>query len=88
MVRDLQADGSPNTFQPETTSQTDRKESSQEPTKNMKNTWTNFTSRTVRQAREQQPEPETERAKPPTRPWISQTAEALEERFGEGVKRS
>jgi hypothetical protein len=45
------------------------------------------TWRTVRQAREQQPKPETERAKPPTRPWISQTVEALEERFGEGVKR-
>jgi hypothetical protein len=45
------------------------------------------TPRTVRQAREQQPEPETETTKAPTRPWISQTAEALEERFGEDVKR-
>jgi hypothetical protein len=26
------------------------------------------------------------KAKPPIRPWISQTAEALEERVGEGVK--
>jgi hypothetical protein len=41
---------------------------------------------TVCQAREQQPEPETENTKPPIRPWISQTAEALEERFGEDVK--
>jgi hypothetical protein len=45
------------------------------------------TPRTVRQAREQQPEPETETTKGPTRPWISQTAKALEERFGEDVKR-
>jgi hypothetical protein len=42
---------------------------------------------TVRQAREQQPEPETENTKPPIHPWISQTAEALEEIFGEDVKR-
>jgi hypothetical protein len=48
MVRDLRADGPPNTFRPEIASQTDRKESAQEPAKNTKNTWTNFTSRTVR----------------------------------------
>jgi hypothetical protein len=40
----------------------------------------------VRQAQEQQPEPETETTKAPNHPWISQTAEALEERFGEDVK--
>jgi hypothetical protein len=45
------------------------------------------TPRTVLQAWEQQPEPQTETTKAPTRPWISQTAEALEERFGEDVKR-
>jgi hypothetical protein len=45
------------------------------------------TPRTVRQAREQQPEPETETTKKPTRPWISQTVVALEGRFGEDVKR-
>jgi hypothetical protein len=45
------------------------------------------TPRTVRQAREQQPEPETETTKFPTRLWIFQTVEALEERFGEEVKR-
>jgi hypothetical protein len=44
--------------------------------------------RTVRQAREQQPEPKIENTKAPIRPWISQTAEALEERFGEDVKRT
>jgi hypothetical protein len=33
----------------------------------------------VRQAWEQQPEPETETTKAPTRPWIFQMAEALEE---------
>jgi hypothetical protein len=48
--------------------------------------WSASTPRTVRQAREQQPEPETEPTKAPTRPWISQTAEVLEERFGEDVK--
>jgi hypothetical protein len=42
---------------------------------------------TVRQAQEQQPEPETEKTKAPIRPWISQTAKVLEERFGEDVKR-
>jgi hypothetical protein len=46
------------------------------------------TPRTVRQAQEQQPERETETTKKPTRPWICQTVEALEERFGEDVKRS
>jgi hypothetical protein len=63
-------------------------------TTNTKNTWTNFTMRTVRllprtvhQAREQQPEPEIENTKAHIRPWISQTVEALEERFGEDVKR-
>jgi hypothetical protein len=45
------------------------------------------TPRTVRQAREQQHEPETSTTKAPTRPFISQTAEALEERFGDDVKR-
>jgi hypothetical protein len=85
-VRGLRADGPPNPSRPETAGQTDWKESVQELAKNTKNVWMNFTSWTVRQAREQQPEPETERAKLPTRPWISQTAEALEERFGEGVK--
>jgi hypothetical protein len=43
--------------------------------------------RTIHQAREQQPEPETENTKAHIRPWISQTVEALEERFGEDVKR-
>jgi hypothetical protein len=40
----------------------------------------------VCQAQEQQPEPETETTKAPTRPWITQTADALEKRFGEDVK--
>jgi hypothetical protein len=45
-----------------------------------------YLPRTVRQAREQQPEPETASTQAPIRPWISQTAWALEERFGEDVK--
>jgi hypothetical protein len=40
-----------------------------------------------KQAREQQPENQLESTLPPILPWISQTIEALEERFGEDVKR-
>jgi hypothetical protein len=47
-VRDLQADGPPNSSWPETTDQTNRKESAQELVKNTKNTGTNYTPRTVR----------------------------------------
>jgi hypothetical protein len=39
------------------------------------------------QAREQQPENKLESTLPPILPKISQTVEALEERFGEDVKR-
>jgi hypothetical protein len=46
-VCDLLADGPPNPSRPQTTGQTDRKESAQELAKNTKNTWTNFPSRTV-----------------------------------------
>jgi hypothetical protein len=46
-VRDVQADGPPNTSRPKTAGQPDRKENAQERTKNTKNTWTNFTTRTV-----------------------------------------
>jgi hypothetical protein len=44
-------------------------------------------SRTVRQLRKQQPKTQLESTLPPILPWISQTVEALEERFGEDVKR-
>jgi hypothetical protein len=44
-------------------------------------------SRTVRQVRKQQPESQLESTLPPILPWISQMVEALEERFGEDVKR-
>jgi hypothetical protein len=44
-------------------------------------------SRTVRQVRKQQPENQLESTLPPILPCISQTVEALEERFGEDVKR-
>jgi hypothetical protein len=44
-------------------------------------------SRTVRQVRKQQLESQLESTLPPILPWISQTVEALEERFGEDVKR-
>jgi hypothetical protein len=44
-------------------------------------------SRTVRQVRKQQPESQVESTLPPILPRISQTVEALEERFGEDVKR-
>jgi hypothetical protein len=44
-------------------------------------------ARVAVQTREQQPEPETETTKFPTRPWIFQTVVALEKRFGEDVKR-
>jgi hypothetical protein len=42
---------------------------------------------TIRQAQEQQPELENERSTCPIRPWISETACALEERFRREVKR-
>jgi hypothetical protein len=44
-------------------------------------------SRTFRQVRKQQPESQLENTLPPILPRISQTVEALEERFGEDVKR-
>jgi hypothetical protein len=44
-------------------------------------------SRTVRHVRKQQPESQLESTLPPILPWISQTVKALEERFGEDVKR-
>jgi hypothetical protein len=47
-VRDLWEDDLPNPSRPKTVGQTDRKESAQEPAKNTKYTWTNFTLRTVR----------------------------------------
>jgi hypothetical protein len=55
---------------------------------NTKNTWTNFTMQTVRLLPADSPpgagttaEAETENTKAPIYPLISQTAEALEERF-------
>jgi hypothetical protein len=47
-VRDVQADGLPNTYQPKTVGQPDRNKGAQEHAMNMKNTWTNFTTWTVR----------------------------------------
>jgi hypothetical protein len=47
-VCDVQADSPPNFFRPETASQTDRNESAQELMKNTKNTWSSYTSWTVR----------------------------------------
>jgi hypothetical protein len=40
------------------------------------------------QTREQQLKSQLESTLPPIHPWISQTVEALEERFGEEVNRS
>jgi hypothetical protein len=48
---------------------------------------TTRTVRKVQQTREQQPESQLESTLPPILPWISQMVEALEERFGEDVKR-
>jgi hypothetical protein len=47
-VRDIQADGPPNTSRPKTASQPDQNENAQECATNTKNNWTNFTMRTVR----------------------------------------
>jgi hypothetical protein len=47
-VRDVQADGPPNTYQLKTAGQPDRNIGAQEHVTNTKNTWTNFSTRTVR----------------------------------------
>jgi hypothetical protein len=65
--------------------------------KNTKNTWAKRLHADTRHpprgqsarcepTREQQPESQLESTLPPILPWISQTVEALEERFGEDVK--
>jgi hypothetical protein len=46
-VRDVQADGPPNSSRPKTAAKADRNENAQELAKNTKNIWTNCTSRTV-----------------------------------------
>jgi hypothetical protein len=47
-VCNVQADGPPNTSQPKTAGQPDLNENAQERVTNTRNTWTNFTTRTVR----------------------------------------
>jgi hypothetical protein len=97
-VRGVRADGLPNTFPPKTGGQPDRNEGTQEQAKNTKNTWAkrlhadsphppHGQSARCEPTWEQQPESQLESTLPPILPWISQVVEALEERFGEDVKR-
>jgi hypothetical protein len=94
IVRDVRAGGPPNTLRSKTPGQRietkalkNTRRTRKTPGRNPPRGQSASTPRTVRQAQEQQAEPETETTKFPTRPWISQTVEALEERFGEDVKR-
>jgi hypothetical protein len=87
-------DGPPYASRTEIASQTDRKESTQELAKNTKNNWTNFTLRTVRLLPADGPPGTGESARACNRKSQNTypsmdlpTVEALEERFGEGVKR-
>jgi hypothetical protein len=90
-VRDLRADGPPNLLPQNFGTSNDQRASSQELNEHAKDSHLAAGPRATggqsTNPRTEQPKVKTEKSTFPIPPWISQTAWALEERFGGDVKR-